>query len=50
MTTTHASPLVSSSNVNGTDVYSNTGTHIGSIDHLMIDKESGKVALSLIHI
>ena len=47
MTTTHASPLVSSSNVNGTDVYSNTGTHIGSIDHLMIDKESGKVAYAV---
>ena len=35
--------LVSSSNVTGTEVYSRDGTHIGSIDHLMIDKQSGKV-------
>ncbi|SIN95255.1 PRC-barrel domain-containing protein [Vannielia litorea] len=35
--------LVSSSDVNGTAVYSRDGTHIGSIDHLMIDKQSGRV-------
>ena len=39
--------LVSSSNVNGTDVYGRDGSHIGSIDHLMIDKQSGKVAYAV---
>ncbi|MCO6382229.1 PRC-barrel domain containing protein [Oceanicola sp. 502str15] len=33
--------------MNGTEVYSRDGTHIGSIDHLMIDKESGKVAYAV---
>lgn len=46
-TTTGANPLVSSSDVNGTAVYSRDGTHIGSIDHLMIDKQSGKVAYAV---
>ena len=41
--TTGAS-LVSSSDVNGTRVYTRDGTHIGTIDHLMIDKASGRVA------
>lgn len=39
--------LVSSSDVNGTEVYGNDGSHIGSIDHLMIDKQSGKVAYAV---
>jgi sporulation protein YlmC with PRC-barrel domain len=39
--------LVSSSDVNGTEVYSRDGTYIGSIDHLMIDKQSGKVAYAV---
>lgn len=39
--------LVSSSDVNGTDVYGRDGSHIGSIDHLMIDKQSGKVAYAV---
>lgn len=39
--------LISSNDVNGTDVYANDGTHIGTIDHLMIDKESGKVAYAV---
>tara|TARA_R110000737_G_C14486485_1_gene469443 strand:- start:325 stop:678 length:354 start_codon:yes stop_codon:yes gene_type:complete len=43
---THSS-LVSSSNVNGTEVYGRDGSHIGSIDHLMIDKQSGKVAYAV---
>ncbi|KAF0676416.1 PRC-barrel domain-containing protein [Profundibacterium mesophilum] len=36
--------MVSSSDVNGTEVYSEAGEHVGTIDHLMIDKQSGKVA------
>ncbi|MEB8386754.1 PRC-barrel domain-containing protein [Rhodobacteraceae bacterium KMM 6894] len=44
--TTHAR-LVSSNDVNGTDVYGNDGTHIGTIDHLMIDKQSGNVAYAV---
>lgn len=39
--------LVSSSDVNGTEVYSREGSNIGSIDHLMIDKQSGKVAYAV---
>lgn len=39
--------LVSSSDVNGTAVYSQDGTHIGTIDHLMIDKVTGKVAYAV---
>ena len=42
---THA--LVSSANVDGTDVYGQAGTIVGTIDHLMIDKVSGKVAYTM---
>jgi len=35
------SSMVSSADVNGTEVYSPTGDHLGEIDHLMIDKQSG---------
>ncbi len=43
---THGS-LVSSKDVNGTDVYGSDGSNIGTIDHLMIDKQSGKVAYAV---
>ncbi|MTH61858.1 PRC-barrel domain-containing protein [Paracoccus litorisediminis] len=39
--------LVSSANVNGTAVYGRDGSHIGTIDHLMIDKPSGNVAYAV---
>ncbi|MFH5773349.1 PRC-barrel domain-containing protein [Paracoccus sp. NGMCC 1.201697] len=39
--------LVSSADVNGTAVYGRDGSHIGAIDHLMIDKLSGKVAYAV---
>lgn len=45
-TSTHGS-LVSSSDVTGTEVYGSDGSHIGTIDHLMIDKQSGKVAYAV---
>lgn len=39
------SGLVSSRDVTGTAVYSSIdGEHIGSVDHMMIDKVSGRVA------
>ncbi|MCX7559267.1 PRC-barrel domain-containing protein [Sulfitobacter sp. F26204] len=41
------SALVSSSDVNGTVVYGSDGSNIGSIDHLMIDKQSGNVAYAV---
>jgi len=41
--------LISSSDVNGTDVYGRTGDKVGQIDHLMIDKQSGKVAYAVMH-
>lgn len=47
MNTQTAGSLVSSSDVNGTEVYGADGNHIGSIDHLMIDKVSGKVAYAV---
>jgi sporulation protein YlmC with PRC-barrel domain len=39
--------MVSSSDVNGTEVYGSDGSHIGHIDHLMIDKTSGKIAYAV---
>ena len=39
--------LVSSAHVDGTDVYGRDGAIVGTIDHLMIDKVSGKVAYTM---
>ncbi|RYI32776.1 MAG: PRC-barrel domain containing protein [Acetobacteraceae bacterium] len=39
--------MVSSADVNGTEVYSPTGDHLGEIDHLMIDKNSGQIAYAV---
>ena len=47
MSTSNSSNLVSSSDVNGTEVFARDGAKIGAIDHLMIDKESGKVAYAV---
>ncbi|TYB88563.1 PRC-barrel domain-containing protein [Oceaniovalibus sp. ACAM 378] len=44
---TSHSGLISSSDVNGTAVYSPSGDHIGEIDHLMIDKVSGKIGYAV---
>jgi sporulation protein YlmC with PRC-barrel domain len=44
---TGSSTMVSSSDVNGTEVYSPTGDHLGQIDHLMIDKVSGQIAYAV---
>lgn len=44
---TTSSTMVSSSDVNGTEVYSPTGDHLGEIDHLMIDKTSGQIAYAV---
>ena len=41
------SSMVSSSDVNGTEVYSPSGEHLGQIDHLMIDKQSGQIAYAV---
>ena len=40
--------LISSEDVEGTDVYDSTGKNIGEVDHLMIDKLSGRVAYAVI--
>ncbi|MGJ8546466.1 MAG: PRC-barrel domain-containing protein [Sulfitobacter sp.] len=42
-----ASPMVSSHDVNGTNVHAPDGAKIGHIDHLMIDKESGNIAYAV---
>lgn len=39
--------LISSETVKGTDVYGVGGDKIGEIDHLMIDKPTGKVAYAV---
>ncbi|AXQ93613.1 PRC-barrel domain-containing protein [Cereibacter azotoformans] len=44
---TSSSSMVSSADVNGTAVYSPNGEHLGHIDHLMIDKESGVIAYAI---
>lgn len=40
--------LISSEDVHGTEVYGADRKHIGEVDHLMIDKESGRVAYAVI--
>ncbi|MBA3477819.1 MAG: PRC-barrel domain-containing protein [Lautropia sp.] len=45
---TKASPrLISSSKVQGTEVYGASGDHVGEIDHLMIERVSGRVAYAV---
>ena len=39
--------LISSEDVEGTEVYGAAGKSIGEIDHLMIDKMSGRVAYAV---
>ncbi|MDF0598380.1 PRC-barrel domain-containing protein [Psychromarinibacter halotolerans] len=46
MTTT---AIISSDRVNGTNVYARDGEKIGHIDHLMIDKSSGRVPYAVRH-
>jgi sporulation protein YlmC with PRC-barrel domain len=36
--------LISSNSVQGTEVYGQSGEHVGEIDHLMIERVSGRVA------
>ena len=40
--------LISSSDVEGTEVYDQQGNHIGEVDHLMIDKLSGRIGYAVI--
>ncbi len=49
MHTTSPNTLVSSSEVDGTEVYSRNGDEIGHVDHIMIDKKSGTVAYAVMH-
>jgi sporulation protein YlmC with PRC-barrel domain len=43
----HAQNMVTSTDVNGTAVFGVDGTEVGTIDHLVIDKTSGKVAYAV---
>ena len=47
--TASTSSMVSSADVNGTEVYSRAGEHLGEINHLMIDKQSGHIAYVDLH-
>ena len=49
MTAGTSSSMISSTDVNGTDVYGASSEKIGHIDHLMIDKQSGRVAYAVMH-
>jgi PRC-barrel domain len=40
--------LISSEDVKGTAVYATDGTRIGEVEHLLIDKVSGRVAYAVI--
>ncbi len=44
---TSHSTMVSSTDVNGTEVYSPQGDHLGQVNHLMIDKTSGQIAYAV---
>jgi sporulation protein YlmC with PRC-barrel domain len=46
--TRETTSLISSDKVDGTAVYGSDGEKIGSIEHLMIDKISGKVAYAVL--
>jgi len=39
--------LISSSKVEGTNVYNTEGAHVGSVDSFMVDKFTGKVAYAV---
>ena len=42
------SALISTDKVKGTEVYNRRGDHLGEVEHLMVDKPSGKVAYAVI--
>jgi hypothetical protein len=44
---TAPSTMVSSADVNGTEVFSPSGEHLGEINRLMIDKQSGQIAYAV---
>lgn len=39
--------MVSSKDVNGTEVFSPAGDHLGHVDHLMIDKATGTIGYAV---
>ena len=41
--------MISSADVNGTTVFGSDGTEVGHIDHLMLDKQSGRVAYAVMN-
>jgi sporulation protein YlmC with PRC-barrel domain len=46
----HPSPIVSTEDVEGTAVYDVAGNKIGRVDHLMVDKASGRVTAAVINV
>ncbi len=42
-----ASTVITSDRVNGTAVFGSDGTQVGSIDHLVIDKVSGRITYAV---
>ena len=47
--TTGGASLISSKDVTGTEVYDMSGENLGHIDHVMIDKQSGKIAYAVLN-
>ena len=47
MSDTSASPVITSDRVNGTAVFGAGGTQIGTIDHLVIEKVSGRITYAV---
>ena len=50
MTQQPHSPIVSTEDVHGTAVYDVAGKKMGRVDHLMIDKASGRVTAAVINV
>ncbi len=48
-TETRDSAPISSTEVNGSSVFGTDGNKIGEIDHLMIDRTSGKITFAVMH-
>ncbi len=46
---TSANALISSKDVQGTEVYDMSGENLGHVDHVMIDKQSGKIAYAVLN-
>ena len=47
-TTTSTNPLIAGSRVSGTAVYNTAGERLGTVEDVMIDKQSGRIAYAVL--